>query len=443
MGLLNNFKAMMGPRKETPTPGSASSLATSTGASDSEAAEAPHERTRILFIDANADSGTQFTQLVRPRHPFWEITLSSNAGEAVEKMCASEFDAVIAPAQLPGLSGVELLNDVGRRWPGLVRLMRFAPEDKPLLRGLSGWPPLPMTHDLNGAEIEEAVERGLQIGQWMRSSAVRTLLPRMVRLPTVPEIYQKVMQLLASPTSSAADVGQLIAQEPAISAKMLQMVNSAAFALARPITSPEEAVMFLGTERVKGFLLVAHTALTYDLSRCTGFSQERFWQHSLLAAGLARSIAKAETRDLQLADEAYTAALLHDLGKLLLAANLTDKYSQMLQTAAAQKLPTHEAETLALGTTHAELGACLLGTWGMPRRILRAIAYHHSPSASDDGQFSLLTAVHAGNVLAHGKAQGAEVVASLQLDRAYLSRLGMTSRWSTWMEFAVETRQAA
>ena len=201
--------------------------------------------------------------------------------------------------------------------------------------------------------------------------------------------------------------------------------------------------MFLGTERVKGFLLVAHTALSYDLSRCAGFSQERFWQHSLLAAGLARSITKTETRDLQLADEAYTAALLHDLGKLLFAANLTDKYSQMLQTATLQKMPTHEAEMLALGTTHAELGACLLGTWGLPRPILRAIAFHHAPSSSDDGKFSLLTAVHAGNVLAHGKAQGAEAVAGLQLDRAYLARLGLSARWNTWAEFTVEKRAAA
>jgi HD-like signal output (HDOD) protein len=354
-------------------------------------------------------------------------------------MDTTEFDAVIAPAKLPGRSGVELLNDVGRRWPGLVRLMRYAPEDKSLLRGISGWPPLPMARELDPGEIEESVERALQIGQWMRNEAVRTLLPQMLRLPTVPEVYNQVMQLLASPTSTAEETGKLIAREPAITAKMLQMVNSAAFALARPITTAEEAVLYLGTERVKGFLLVAHTALTYDLSRCSGFSQERFWQHSLTAAGLARAIALAETRDATTADEAYTTALLHDLGKLLFAANLTDKYSRMLETAETQKMATHQAELLALGTSHAEFGACLLGTWGLPLRILRAIAWHHAPSSSDDGQFSLLTAVHAANVLAHGKAQGAETVTTLQLDRAYLARLGLVPRWNAWAEFAVES----
>jgi len=127
---------------------------------------------------------------------------------------------------------------------------------------------------------------------------------------------------------------------------------------------------------------------------------------------------------------------LHDIGKLLLAANLTPKYSQTLATVAHQRLTVWEGERLAFGTSHAELGACLLGTWGLPLRMLRAIAWHHTPSETDDGQFSLLTAVHVANVLEHGKSGGADTVSLLKLDRPYLTRLGLADKWNRWSALA-------
>jgi len=203
----------------------------------------------------------------------------------------------------------------------------------------------------------------------------------MVRLPTVPDLYTQVMNLLASPNADAADVGKLIGREPALTAKILQLVNSAAFALARHITSAEEAVIFLGSERTKALILMANTSLHFDLSGCEGFSQEQYWRHSLSTAGLARAITLLETHDAKLADEAFTAGLLHDVGKLLLAANVTAPYCRTVSIAKIQRLTEWEAERMEFGTTHAELGACLLGTWGLPLRFLRAMAWHHTPRA--------------------------------------------------------------
>jgi putative nucleotidyltransferase with HDIG domain len=251
------------------------------------------------------------------------------------------------------------------------------------------------------------------------------------------------MDLLASPTTSIEEVGQLISQDPALTVKMLQMVNSAAFALAHPVTNAVEAVMFLGTERTKALILVASTSLHYDLSGCAEFSQEQFWHHSLATAELARSIMQMETHNAKLADEAFTTGLLHDIGKLLLAANLTEKYSHALSVARHQKMGEAEAERLAFGTCHAELGACLLGTWGLPLEFLRAIAWHHAPSDSGEGRFSLLTAVHVANAFDHARNAGPEDVDILKLDRRYLSRLGLNDRWMRWRELVIGQSLAA
>ena len=333
----------------------------------------------------------------------------ADEAEAFTRLSGVPFDAVVASAKLTGRSGVLFLNDVFRRLPGVVRLIRYAPEDKALLRGFAGWPPLHLTSEMDAAEIESGLDGALCVGEWMNQEAMRKLLPRIVRVPTVPNLYAQVMTLLASPTSSVEDVGKLIGREPALTAKMLQLVNSATFALARPVTTAAEAVMFLGGERTKALILMANASLHFDLSACREFSQEQFWRHSVATAGLARAIALAETRDATVADEAFTAGLLHDIGKLLFAANLTAEYERTLVVAKNQKRTECDAERMALGVTHAELGACLLGTWGLPLRLLKAIAWHHAPLNSDDGRFSLLTAVHAANSLDHGRMRGEQI----------------------------------
>jgi len=398
---------------------------------------------RILMVDANDEVGREFGRLIQQRRRSWEVNPSREPADALDQLTRQPFDAVVASAQLPGRTGVELLNDVGRRFPGLARVVRHSPEDKPLLRGFIGWPPSQLSCEMDVNEIEAGLERAFQMGEWMKDPAIRTLLPKMLRLPSVPDLYARVVGLLASPQASVDEVGSLVAREPAFTAKLLQIVNSPTFALARPITSAVEAVMFLGAERTKALILVANTSLNFDFSECTGFSHEKFWRHSLATGGLARAIALSETHDAGLADEAFTAGLLHDVGKLLFAANVTEQYSQTLSVGRHQKLPDSEAERLGLGVSHATIGACLLGTWGLPLRLLRAVAWHHAPSDSGDGQFSLLTAVHAANALECSNSDGPAGGPLLKLDRAYLTRLGLDTHWLRWRELATATPEAA
>ncbi len=389
---------------------------------------------RLLFVEGDQAVPQRFSELLRERSRVWDVAAAPSANEAMALLEQRAFDGVVASARLPGGSGVDLLNELSRRFPNLVRLIRYAPEDKALLRGFVGWPPCHLTRDMDAREIELGLQGAFQLAEWMADPALKTLIPKMIRLPAMPELYEQVMKLLADPNSSTEDVGRLIAQDPALTAKMLQMVNAAAFGMAHPVTSAVEAVLVLGAERTKALILVANTALHFDLSVCEGFSQEQFWHHSLATAGQARSIVQLETKDNRLADQAFTAGVLHDIGKLLFAANLPQEYSRMLATAKHQKKSDEEAERLAFGASHAQLGACLLGTWGLPLEFLRAIAWHHAPSESGEVRFSILTAVHVANAFDHGKSGSSEGSSVLKLDHRYLSRLGLNDRWNHWRE---------
>jgi DNA-binding NarL/FixJ family response regulator len=187
-------------------------------------------------VEADPAAPKEFDRLLKHRSQSWEVAGATSASQALTLLQQSAFDGVVSSARLPGSSGVELLNELARRFPNLVRLIRYAPEDKPLLRGFVGWPPLHLTRDMDETEVETSLKGAFQLAEWMAKPAMRSLLPQMRRLPTLPELYSKVMELLSSPTSSTEDVGRVIAQDPALTVKMLQMVNSAAFALAHPVT---------------------------------------------------------------------------------------------------------------------------------------------------------------------------------------------------------------
>jgi HD-like signal output (HDOD) protein len=219
-----------------------------------------------------------------------------------------------------------------------------------------------------------------------------------------------------------------------MTAKMLQVVNSAYFSLPREIVEPVEAVMFLGTERTKSLILMAKVFSQFDQTRCENFDVNALWRHSMEVGSHARAVTMAETKETRLADLAFTAGLLHDIGKLLLAANLPDMYARVLDQAKRRNLPVRDIEFDAFGTTHCEIAACLLGTWGLPLGILEAVACHNKPSLSEDDAFSTLTAVHVANAIDHEKAaEKADILVS-RMETAYFERIGLAGKRNRWRE---------
>ena len=145
-------------------------------------------------------------------------------------------------------------------------------------------------------------------------------------------------------------------------------------------------------------------------------------------ASLARSIALSEKCNAAEADAAFTAGLLHDVGKLLLAANLSEEYGGVLKHAEELGIKIVLAEKKMLGATHAEVAACLFGTWGLPVPVLEAVAHHHQPARSEDSKFTPLTAVHVANTLFYERRQSQEAA----LDQVYIRRIGLLDHRNQW-----------
>jgi HD-like signal output (HDOD) protein len=362
----------------------------------------------------------------------WEIAFAQNCSQALEMMTLRPVAVVVLDLEIEREDNGRFLGLIMDRYPETIRIMLFDPLDNRAVVKSDGTVHQYIIKRCAPETLITAVHRAHLLNKWLNDPAMKRLLPRMRKLPSVPSVYVRLVQELKSPDTSVEGIGMIAADDFAMTAKLLQLVNSAFFGLGRTITSPAEAVSYLGIERTKALVLLAHTFSKYEVDKSSAFSFEKLWAHSLVTGKFARWIAQAETTDQQLAGAAFTAGLLHDIGELMTAVNLPQEYDHLVKRVQEETVRFEAAERETLGATHAELGACVLGIWGLPLEILEAIAFHHVPNQHAGSTFSAVTAVHVADSLEHelNPVSGKEAQSKMDLD--YLKRLGLSDRLETW-----------
>jgi len=315
----------------------------------------------------------------------------------------------------------------------IVRVVLCESSDRSELDRWSTLGATPLLQNTDAVGLAGVINRLAQVQEWMSDAGMKKLLAQCGKLPVMPELYAQVTEELNSPNGSIDMIAHFISQDPVMAAKVLRVVNSAVFALEREVTDPAEAVMFLGLGRTHSLILLAGTFAQFDGASIPGFSPDRIWNHSLQVATLAQIIALEETNKSKIAEAAFTSGLMHDMGKLILAANVPAMCVAVEQLHQGKHLSLREAEMQVLGTTHAELAACLLGNWGLPLPVLEAVAWHHCPKRSSDTGFTPLTAVHAANIFACEMAAGSDGLPD-SFDHEYLLQIGLGESRSKWRE---------
>ena len=230
----------------------------------------------------------------------------------------------------------------------------------------------------------------------------KQVLSLMVNLPAMRGIYYQVVQELNDPSSSIDTVSRLIATDPVMTGKVLQLANSAALGFQRRYHSPNEAVFALGGEKVKSIILFVEAFSICSGIRVKNFSPEKLWRHSTQVASAAQKIMATQSGSQSDHDAAYTAGLLHDIGKLLLVRNVPIRYLKALDGAkSARSESALFAERKEFGVTHADVGAIVLESWDLPTVIVNAVGKHHDPSCLSDGSFGVHDAVAVANWSVH------------------------------------------
>jgi HD-like signal output (HDOD) protein len=238
---------------------------------------------------------------------------------------------------------------------------------------------------------------------------IRKIIEQTKALPTTPTVVAALASLLKDENARAQDFEQVIRPDPSLSANLLRLANSAYFGGGRKVSTVRQAVAFLGTERI--FEIAASAWFCKALpERIPGYdvSAKSLWIHSVAVGVLCEKL--AETCRLHPPEMAFTAGLLHDIGKLVIGTLLMDKFDNVLLEVQNKNRSFIEAERAALSTDHAEMGEMLCDIWNLPKPIGWAAGYHHIPSdAPPEADQSLVDLIHLADGLAHSLGFGYDV----------------------------------
>jgi HD-like signal output (HDOD) protein len=387
---------------------------------------------RILFADTNVDEMYEYR---RQFGPTWEVLAVGTGPAALEEIRKQPCDVLVADMNLPEMSGAELLNHVRGEFPKTVCFILAPDADRERVMQTVLCAHQFLAKPCDPATLKSHVDRAMALDAWIASNSMRELVARVRTFPTVPSLYIEILSALKSPNATTDQVGRIIAKDMAMMTKLLQVINSACFGLPRKISDPVEAVGLMGFEAVKSMVMTIKLLSQYDKIKPVYFSIDRLWRHSTDVARTAKQLTLMHTEDEALAETAFTAGLLHDIGKVVLAANFDEQYRGAQSLARRQKLPAWEVEHEIFGASHGEIGAYLLGLWGMPLDLLEVTALHHQPSRSISREFNTLTAVHIANVLEHELTPDPdEPEATAKFDNDYLEKVGIMDQMEYWRE---------
>jgi HD-like signal output (HDOD) protein/ActR/RegA family two-component response regulator len=385
------------------------------------------QKKRILFVDDEPHLLAGLRRSLRGQRGEWEMFFVDSGEEALRLLDENEVDVVVSDMLMPGMNGAQLLREVALRHPLVIRMVLSGHSDEKSILSLVGTAHRFLAKPCDVETLKSVLSRAFMLQGFLRNEKLQALVSSLGSLPSLPAIYQKLIQMLHSPDATLREIGRLISEDPPMTAKLLQVVNSAFFGVGRRITNPEEAATLLGLETLSSLILSAGIFHQFEGARSTAESLvlERLWHHSVSVGRLAQEIAHTEGCDRVLMDDSLTAGLLHDIGLLLIAFKLPSLWEETRQLVTTGGGFHWDAEQRLIGATHAGVGAYLLGLWGLPDSIVESIAFTHSPSMVPAHHFDVLTAVHVADALVHDDGR---------LDEGYLKALGLEQRLDAWQE---------
>lgn len=361
----------------------------------------------ILFVDDEPDVLTGLRRVLRPMRHKWKMLFAKSGIEALDIMDQAQVDIIVSDMRMPLMDGAQLLSRIKELMPQTVRIILSGHSDpEMILRSVEAAHQF-LAKPCDAEDLVDKLEKACALSDLLLNTRLKSLISGMKTLPSLPNLYMEIVALLKSDDASINRIGEIVEKDIGMTAKVLQLVNSAFFGLPRHVSDVKQAVSLLGMETIKSLVLAMQVFSQFDTRILKRLHLNDLWVHSMEVAVLARLVALESGADKSTGDDAFMAGNMHDLGKLVLAVNQPEKYGLFVERAKPDGYGTPEMERDVFGAVHPEVGAYLLGLWGIPDAIIQAVAFHHAPKIPGNKKFNAMLAVHVADYLAHeGKAPG-------------------------------------
>lgn len=389
---------------------------------------------RAMFIDDDPVTLGVLKRMLRGTRSEIDPVFVDNGSDAVEMLALGSYDVVVTDLGMPGMSGLEVLERVADEHPDMARLVLSGRTSRSDTLGAAGLAHQYLVKPCNPDGLKTAIQRSVRMREEMADPELRRLAGGARSLPSVPDLYNQINAELASDDPSVARVSEIIAHDPAMTVRILQIVNSSFFGLRTVVTDITQATTLLGLDTISSLVLGVGLFRTAPADAVSAGMVGHVYESSIEIASVAKKIAQLAGADRPVAEEAYLAGLIQDIGILALASNWPARWRQVDRSA------MDLSETSIFGTTHAAFGAYLASLWGLPDSLVEAIRFHNDPEGPPlETGFSSLVALHVARAMVNHGFEPNEVARHTR----YLERLGLGSQLPGWIEAVTQMRSAA
>ena len=385
----------------------------------------------MLFVGGEPDAIQALDAALRQA---WLVGSVDRAEQAATRLREGPFDLVISPLATEFEDGVSIWDWLAREFPNVVRISLVDSADDQRAARFFGRVHQQLATPLDPTALNFAVDRAVLVQSFVEDRSLQGVLSGIDVLPMLPLVYRKILQELRSDDPSLHRIGELVAQDVAICARVLQIANSALYGLHNKVSDPVRATVHIGLGSAKAIALTMGLIAEFEQPTLPAGFLEELVDHSLNVGIFAKAIGHAEGLDEDSCDNALTAGLLHDLGRLVLASKLPQPFQAARNLQQRTGCCMYEAEREIIGTSHAELGAYLIGLWGLPDALLFAVLEHHTPAQAHCQGFNPVLAVHLADQIHHNLRAGLPAETPGNVDMQELARLELEHLLPTWGE---------
>ncbi len=388
----------------------------------------------LLFVDDEQYILKALKRSFRNMRRQWRMEFATTARQALEIMVKGKIDVVVSEIRLPDMDGRRFLEAVKKVRPEAVRIVMSGYADKDLLVKS-----IDIAHQLiakpcDDEQLKAAIQRAVMIRDMLKKYGLKDIVVRMDRLPGLPGLYTDITAALKKEDTTVEDIADIVARDVGVTAKILKLVNSSFFGLPQHVTSLSKAIGMLGMDTVQAMALSA-CSVEQLCNRASGLSARQIWEHGFLTANFARSIARQEKMKRNVTDDTFMAGLMHDIGQMIVAVNLPEKWQAARKLAQKEGFAMHLAEEQVIGADHAVIGAYLLGLWGLPEPVVQAVCHHHHPDQEGCVELSPALIISIADAFAHNLEHLADSKTTIKgIDSDLAERLNLGQRLAKWQK---------
>jgi putative nucleotidyltransferase with HDIG domain len=352
---------------------------------------------RIAFVDDEPNILNGLRRMLRSQRQEWEMSFFGSGTDVLAAMEENPFDIVVSDMRMPEMDGAELLRLIHERNPATGRIILSGYSDQALILKTVGFAHQFLAKPCSAETLKAVINRSMRLRGLLGNEALQKQVSRIKALPTPPKIFQRLLTEIDSDQSSFGSIAKIIGADAGLSSKILQLVNSAFFGLPTPVASLTQAIQLIGMDTIRSLVITSGIFRQHQVPTVGRFTAAWHMDHGLAVGGLAMAVAKHLGLDQESMENAMLVGLLHDIGMFIEINFFEEEFRRAHAIGQERGIPLYEAEVEVFGTSHSEIGAYLLGLWGLPDPIVEAVSFHHNPGEVGESEPGILCALHIAN----------------------------------------------